>query len=41
MASIIVVYGSIRDEIGMNYGINIMGPHNETNSVIGRAHTLM
>jgi hypothetical protein len=41
MANIIVVNGPIRDEIGMNYGANVMGPHNEANSVIGRAYTLM
>jgi len=27
MANIIVVNGPIRDEIGMNYGTNVMGPH--------------
>jgi hypothetical protein len=41
MANMIVVNGPIRDEIGMNYGMNVMGPHNEANSVIGRAYTLM
>ena len=41
MANIIVVNGPIRDEIGMNYGTNVMGPHNEANAVIGRAYTLM
>jgi hypothetical protein len=41
MANIIVVNGPIRDEIKMNYGTNVMGPHNEANSVIGRAYTLM
>jgi hypothetical protein len=41
MANIIVVNGPIRDEIGMNYGTNVMGPHNEANSVIGRTYTLM
>jgi hypothetical protein len=41
MANIIVVNGPIRDEIGMNYGTNVMGPYNEANSVIGRAYTLM
>jgi hypothetical protein len=41
MANIIVVNGPIRNEIGMNYGTNVMGPHNEANSVIGRAYTLM
>ena len=41
MANIIVVNGPIRNEIGMNYGTNAMGPHNEANSVIGRTYTLM
>ena len=41
MANMILVNGPIRDEIGMNYGLNVMGPHNEANSVIGRTYTLM
>jgi hypothetical protein len=41
MANMIVVNGPIRDEIKMNYGTNVMGPHNEANAVIGRAYTLM
>lgn len=41
MANMILVNGPIRDEIGMNYGHNVMGPHNEANSTIGRAYTLM
>jgi hypothetical protein len=41
MANMILVNGPIRDEIGMNYGLNVMGPHNEANSVIGRAYTIM
>jgi hypothetical protein len=41
MANMILVNGPIRDEIGMNYGHNVMGPHNEANSVIGRAYTIM
>lgn len=41
MANMILVNGPIRDEIGMNYGANAMGPHNEANAVIGRAYTLM
>jgi len=41
MANIIVVNGPIRDEIGMNYGTNVMGPHNEANSTIGRAYTIL
>ena len=41
MANMILVNGPIRDEINMNYGLNVMGPHNEANSVIGRSYTLM
>ena len=41
MANMILVNGPIRDEIGMNYGLNVMGPHNKANSVIGRSYTLM
>ncbi|HSW39124.1 MAG TPA: hypothetical protein VLL97_06495 [Acidobacteriota bacterium] len=41
MANMILVNGPIRDEIGMNYGLNVMGPHNEANSVIGRSYTIM
>ena len=41
MANMILVNGPIRDEIKMNYGTNVMGPHNEANSVIGRSYTLM
>jgi len=41
MANMILVNGPIRDEIGMNYGHNVMGPHNEANSVIGRSYTIM
>jgi hypothetical protein len=41
MANMILVNGPIRDEIGMNYGTNVMGPYNEANSVIGRTYTLM
>jgi hypothetical protein len=41
MANMILINGPIRDEIGMNYGHNVMGPHNEANSTIGRAYTIM
>jgi hypothetical protein len=41
MANMILVNGPIRDEINMNYGTNVMGPHNEANSVIGRSYTIM
>ena len=41
MANMILVNGPIRDEIGMNYGTNVMGPYNEANAVIGRSYTIM
>jgi hypothetical protein len=41
MANMILVNGPIRNELGMNYGGNAMGPHNEVNAVIGRVYTLM
>jgi hypothetical protein len=41
MANMLIVNGPIRQEIGMNSGIDAMGPHNEANAVIGRAYTLL
>jgi hypothetical protein len=41
MANMILVNGPIRNELGMNYRGNALGPHNEVNSVIGRVFTLM
>lgn len=41
MANIILVNGPIRNELGMNYKGNAMGPYNEVNSVVGRVYTLM
>ena len=41
MANMILVNGPIRNEIRMNYGANVMGPHNEVNAVVGRSYTLM
>lgn len=41
MANIIIVNGPIRNEIGMNSGLNVMGPHNEANAVIGRTFTIL
>jgi hypothetical protein len=41
MANMILVNGPIRNEIGMNYRGNVMGPHNEVNSVVGRSYTLL
>jgi hypothetical protein len=40
-ASMVLVSGPIRKEIGMNSGIGALGPNNEANSVIGRAMTLI
>ena len=40
-ASMMVVNGPIRDQIGMNYGLGALSPVNYANSVIGRAWTLM
>jgi hypothetical protein len=41
MANMILVNGPIRNEAGMNYKLNVMGPHNEVNAVLGRSFTLM
>jgi hypothetical protein len=41
MANILAANGPIRDEIGMNYGTSVIGPHGEASSDIGRAYTLM
>ena len=40
-ASMMVVNGPIRNEIGMNCGLGALSPVNYANSVIGRAWTLM
>ncbi len=40
-ASMMVVNGPIRNEIGMNTGLGALSPVNYANSVIGRAWTLM
>jgi len=40
-ASMMVVNGPIRNEIGMNYGLGALSPVNYANAVIGRAWTLM
>jgi hypothetical protein len=41
MASLVVVNGPIRHEIGMNDGIGALGPYNEANATIGRAYGLL
>jgi hypothetical protein len=40
-ATVALVNGPIRDEIGMNYGIGAMGPYNHANAAIGRAFGLL
>jgi len=40
MANMIIVNGPVRLELGMNSGIDAMGPFSEANSVIGRSFTL-
>ena len=40
-ASMVLVNGPIRKQIGMNSGIGALGPNNEANSVIGRSMNLI
>lgn len=40
-ASMAVVNGPVRHEIGMNCGIGAMGPYNHANATIGRAYGLL
>jgi hypothetical protein len=40
-ATVALVNGPIRDEIGMNYGVGAMGPYNHANATIGRAFGLL
>jgi len=40
-AVVVVVNGPIRNEIGMNSGIGVMGPYNHANVTIGRAYNLL
>ena len=40
-ATISIVNGPIRHEIGMNSGIGAMGPYNHANATIGRAYGLL
>ena len=40
-ATVAIVNGPIRDEIGMNYGVGAMGPYNRANATIGRAYGLL
>src|SRR6266513_497869 len=41
MASMVVVNGPVRNEIGMNAGIGALGPYNHANATIGRAYGLL
>ncbi len=41
MASMAVVNGPIRHELGMNAGIGALGPYNHANATIGRAYGLL
>ena len=41
MATMAVVNGPIRHEIGMNAGVGAMGPYNHANATIGRAYGLL
>ncbi len=41
MASMAVVNGPVRGEIGMNAGTGAMGPYNHANATIGRAYGLL
>ena len=40
-AAMAVVNGPIRHEIGMNWGIGALSPHNHANATIGRAYGLL
>jgi len=41
MANMILVNGPIRNELKMNSKLNVMGPHNEVNAVVGRTYTIL
>jgi hypothetical protein len=36
----LVINGKIRDEVGLNYGVGVMGPYAHANTTIGRAWSL-
>ena len=40
-ATVAIVNGPIRDEIGLNYGVGAMGPYSHANATIGRAFGLL
>jgi hypothetical protein len=41
MANMILVNGPIRNQVKMNSKLNVMGPHNEVNAVLGRSFAIM
>lgn len=41
MATVAVVNGPFRSEVGMDAGIGVMGPYNHANATIGRAYGLL
>jgi hypothetical protein len=41
MANMILVNGPIRNQVKMNSKLNVMGPHNEVNSVLGRSFAIL
>jgi len=41
MASLLVVNGPIRHELGMNCGVGALGPYSHANATIGRAYSLL
>jgi hypothetical protein len=41
IASMVLVNGPVRSEIGMNSGIGALGPYNHANATIGRAYGLL
>ena len=41
MANMILVNGPVRNQVKMNSKLNVMGPHNEVNSVLGRSFALL
>jgi hypothetical protein len=41
MANVAVVNGPVRNEIGMNSGIGVLGPYSHANTTIGRAYCLL
>ncbi len=40
-ATVAIVNGPIREEVGMNSGVGAMGPYNHANATIGRAYGLL